>query len=154
MRETERKRISDVKIFAGINACVECGRCVAVCPMAEMYVNFSIEMSPRGIIKKVLMDGDLIRDVNIWYCTECNAGTDVCPQGVSCRDLIRGLREIAIEEHVADNVRYCSECNRPFVVVPVEDFVFSRLNEEPTNVIAFLELCPACRREVYLLRNA
>jgi heterodisulfide reductase subunit C len=147
-------KINNVKKIAGVCGCVECGRCVAVCPMADMYVNFSIAMSPRGVIKKAMVDESLVEDKNIWYCTECNAGTDVCPQGVSCRDLIHGLREIAMEREVTEDVKYCKVCNEPFIAVPVEDFVFARLQAEPANVIKVLELCPSCRRETYLMRNA
>ncbi|MBW2557873.1 MAG: 4Fe-4S dicluster domain-containing protein [Deltaproteobacteria bacterium] len=145
--------IAEAKRSSGAHSCVECGRCVAVCPMAEMYSNFSIEMSPRGVIKKALTGNDIITDENIWYCTECNAGTDVCPQGVSCRDLIRGLREIAIEENIVEDLKHCTRCGRQFVSIPVENFVFERLREEPPNVLDVLELCPSCKREVYMLRN-
>jgi heterodisulfide reductase subunit C len=147
-------KIEDVRRSSGAAGCVECGRCVAACPMAEMYANFGIEMSPRGVIKKALAGEDIVEDMNIWYCTECNSGTDVCPQGVSCRDLIRGLRGIAVEENRMENARRCSFCGRFFVAVPVEDFVFKRLRMEPENVLKLLEACPTCRREIYLSRNA
>ncbi|MBN2686820.1 MAG: 4Fe-4S dicluster domain-containing protein [Deltaproteobacteria bacterium] len=147
-------KLDDIKRSANVYGCVECGRCVAACPMVDMYVNFSIEMSPRGVIKKALMGDDLVRDGNIWYCTECNAGTDVCPQGVSCRDLIRGLRQIAVEEDVSTNFNYCASCHNPFVPLPAETFVRKRLKSEPENVLDVLNLCPACRRENYMMRNA
>jgi Fe-S oxidoreductase len=148
------EKINDVKKMAGVYGCVECGRCVAVCPMAEMYANFSIAMSPRGVIKKAVTGENLIQDKNIWYCTECNAGTDICPQGVSCRDLIHGLREIAMEREAAEDMKYCKACGECFVAVPVEEFVFSRLAVEPANVLRLLDLCPVCRRERYMERNA
>jgi heterodisulfide reductase subunit C len=148
-------RFSQVKRFSGAAFCVECGRCVAVCPMAEMYGNFSIEMSPRGVVQKALREGaEMLGDENLWYCTECNAGTDVCPQGVSCRDLVRGLREIALEEGKAGTVTRCRCCGKPFVALPVERFVLGRLEGEPENVLALLEYCPFCRRAVYFRRNA
>jgi len=146
-------KIAEAILSSGAGSCVECGRCVAVCPMAEMYSNFSIEMSPRGVIKKALTGNAIITDENIWYCTECNAGTDVCPQGVSCRDLIRALREIAIEEKMVEGLKQCSRCGRRFLPIPAKNFVFERLREEPTNVLNTLELCPSCRREIYMLRN-
>ncbi len=149
-----KDRIAEAKRSSGAYGCVECGKCVAVCPMAEMYTNFSIEMSPRGIIKKTLTGNDIILDENIWYCTECNAGTDVCPQGVSCRDLIRYLKEIAIEKYAVKDIKYCTRCGKQFLSIPVKNFVFGRLKEEPPNVLNILELCPSCRREMYMLRNA
>jgi len=139
---------------AGIDRCVECGRCTAVCPMAEMYVNFSIAMSPRGIIKKALTGESLAADRNLWYCTECNAGTDACPQQVSCRDLVRGLRRLALDAGKQEEMSVCPCCGERFLALPVEDFVLGRLREEPPNVKNWLKLCPACRREGYLRRNA
>jgi heterodisulfide reductase subunit C len=147
-------RIEEAKKLSGASGCVECGRCVAACPMAEMYPDFGIRMSPRGIIKKALVGDDVVADRNIRYCTECNSGTDVCPQGVSCRDLIRKLREAAIEENVVENAKRCVACGRFFLAVPVEGFVQGRLKTEPENVLKALETCPTCRREMYLLRNA
>ena len=105
-------KIEEAKKLSGAPGCVECGRCVAACPMAEMYVNFGIEMSPRGIIKKTLIGDNIVEDKSIWYCTECNSGTDACPQGVSCRDLIRKLREAAIEENLVTDAKQC-ELLRP-----------------------------------------
>ena len=152
---TSRKdKIAEAKRISGADGCVECGRCVAACPMAEMYANFSLAMSPRGIIKKTLMGEPVADDDNIWYCTECNAGTDICPQNVSCRDLIKKLRETAIEENLVQNVKTCPCCGRVFVPIPVENFVFGRLKDEPPNVFGLLHICPPCRREMYLERNA
>ncbi len=152
--ETTEQAVNRINREAGIYACVECGRCTAVCPMAEMYTTFSVAMSPRGIIKKAIMGEDLIHDVNLWYCTECNAGTDVCPQGVSCRDLVRGLREIAVKEGLGDKAQICPRCGERFVAVPVEEFVLSRLAAEAHGVHELLKVCPACRRDLYVTRNA
>jgi heterodisulfide reductase subunit C len=152
--KTRKDKMAEAKRLSGADGCVECGRCVAACPMSEMYADFSIEMSPRGIIKKTLMGDDVIEDQNIWYCTECNAGTDTCPQGVSCRDLVRKLREAAVSENLPENAKTCKCCGRTFVAVPVETFVYGRLKDEPPNVFDILDICPPCRREIYLRRNA
>jgi hypothetical protein len=121
--------------------------------MAEMYRDFSIDLSPRGIIKKALASEGIVRDPAIWYCTECNAGTDICPQGVSCRDLIRGLRTLARSEPGLCQARTCRCCGEPFVALPVEAFLQDRLQAEPRNVRDLLQICPVCRRAVYLQRN-
>ena len=148
------ERITAIAREAGIDRCVECGRCTAVCPMAEMYVNFSGAMSPRGLIKKALAGEELTADPNLWYCTECNAGTDACPQQVSCRDLVRGMRRLAVATARSKAMCRCACCGDPFLAIPVEEFVFSRLSAEPPNVLQWLKRCPACRREGYLHRNA
>ncbi len=144
-------QINDILRSAGVYGCVECGKCVAVCPMQEMYPDFSVEMSPRGILKKALLMSDIFLDENLWYCTECNACTDTCPEEVSCRDLIRGLRKIVLERGLARNVSTCRECGAAFVPVPAMEYIRRRLQENSLN---FLDLCPSCRREAYLLRNA
>jgi heterodisulfide reductase subunit C len=143
--------INDILRSAGVYSCVECGKCVAVCPMYEMYPDFSIKMSPRGIIKKALLTGDILSDENIWYCTECNACTDICPEGVSCRDLIRGLRKITLEKGLVRNMSTCRDCGVAFVPAPVMGYIHHGLNDKPLN---FLDICPSCRRKAYLLRNA
>ena len=152
--ENREERLRRIEKESGIDRCVECGRCTAVCPMPEMYVNFSIAMSPRGMIKKALTGERLAADRNLWYCTECNAGSDVCPQHVSCRDLVRGMRRLALDEGKLKGMSLCPCCGEPFLAVPVEDFVLGRLREEPSNVKEWLKLCPACRREGYLRKNA
>lgn len=152
MKNRENK-MEEITRLSGAFGCIECGRCVAACPMADMYNNFSIAMSPRGIIKKTLLGENVLEDKNIWYCTECNAGTDACPQGVSCRDLIRSLREEAIDENLLADARVCNNCGRNFTAIPVENFVLGRLKEEPQNVLVLLNICPSCRREIYLQRN-
>jgi heterodisulfide reductase subunit C len=154
LMKTREDKIAEAKRLSGADGCVECGRCVAACPMAEMYANFSIEMSPRGIIKKTLIGDPVVEDPNIWYCTECNAGTDTCPQRVSCRDLIRKLREAAVSENLPENAKTCKCCGKTFVAIPVENFVYGRLKDEPPNVFRMLDICPPCRREIYLQRNA
>jgi len=144
-------QMHDILRSAGVYGCVECGKCVAVCPMQEMYPDFSIEMSPRGILKKALLMSDILLDENIWYCTECNACTETCPEEVSCRDLIRGLRRVTLEGGLVTNVSTCRECGVAFVPVPVMEYIRHRLNDKS---LGFLDLCPSCRREAYLLKNA
>jgi hypothetical protein len=73
---------------------------------------------------------------------------------VSCRDLVRGLRRLVLESGKPEGMSVCPSCGGPFLAVPVEDFVLGRLKEEPPNILNWLKLCPACRREGYLRRNA
>ncbi|WP_319524729.1 4Fe-4S dicluster domain-containing protein [uncultured Desulfosarcina sp.] len=153
MSESIKKRLEEVLTAAGACGCVECGKCVAVCPMVEMYADFGWEMSPRGMIRRALTDDAdaLLQDPAIWYCTGCNAGTRVCPEGVSCRDLIQGLRQLAIEAGMASRIRNCVICGAPFASLPVDDFVRKRLNGKTGN---YLETCSACRQRRYAQRNA
>jgi heterodisulfide reductase subunit C len=151
MKTRIEDRIEAVLDDTGAYRCVECGKCVAVCPMADMYPDFSITMAPRGIIKKALLSPAILSDKFIWYCTECNAGTEVCPAGVSCRDLIRGLRKLAVDEGLAKALTTCSHCGQGFMPVPVADYLKGRLKGVVFN---YMDLCPFCRRKVYMRRNA
>jgi heterodisulfide reductase subunit C len=151
MNKQARIDMNAVMTAAGVYNCIECGKCVAVCPMQEMYPSFSIEMSPRGMIKKSLFVGNMVLDENLWYCTECNACTDTCPERVSCRDLIRGLRKMAVERGLVENAKTCRSCGAIYAPVPVLDYLHDKLKQMPAN---YLDLCPSCRRQIYLHRNA
>ena len=143
--------INAVMKAAGVYGCIECGKCVAVCPMQEMYPHFSIEMSPRGMIKKSLFMRNTVFDEALWYCTECNACTDTCPEEVSCRELIRGLRCIALKKGFIESAKICRSCGVVYVPVPVLDYLHERLKKIHPD---YMDLCPSCRRQVYLHRNA
>jgi len=137
---------------SGLYRCVECGKCVAVCPMFEMYRNFSYEMSPRGIIKKALIDAvvDLLQDESIWYCTECDACTEICPEGVNFRDFMVNLRALAIQHGLQDKRAFCRECGHYFLPVQLIDYVRESLQVRDG---VFLKLCPTCRRNRYSRNN-
>ena len=151
MSHQDDSRIIDLAKASGAYGCVECGKCVAVCPMAEMYPNFSIEMSPRGLIKKVMMSNNTLEDESIWYCTECNGGTDICPEGVSCRDLIKGLRRLALADGFVKDPKKCALCGALYASVPVFEYLYDKLKGIPSN---YLSICPSCRRIQYMGRNA
>lgn len=146
-----KEKIAEIIKNTGADGCVECGKCVAVCPMSEMYPDFGWEMSPRGMIRRTVMGGDILRDPMIWRCTGCNAGTDVCPEGVSCRDLVRNLRQLAVETGGAAAVRTCELCGAPFLPQPVDEYVQGRLARSNRD---YLNTCPTCRQRRYVGRNA
>lgn len=52
-----KEKIAEIIKNTGADGCVECGKCVAVCPMSEMYPDFGWEMSPRGMIRRTVMGG-------------------------------------------------------------------------------------------------
>ena len=51
--------IDEIVNESKLSYCVECGKCVVACPMREIYQQFSYELSPRGISKKVLLGFDV-----------------------------------------------------------------------------------------------
>lgn len=142
--------ITQVLEQSGANFCVDCGKCVAVCPMAHMYQDFSVDISPRGIIQKALTTENILEDAGLWFCIECNAGAQACPEGVNCRDLIAGLRKAAIKMNPERKIRTCTRCGATITTIPIADYIQKQMAE---NTMTYLNLCPTCRRQVYMERN-
>lgn len=131
--------------------CVECGKCTAACPMAEMYPNFSWDLSPRGIVQQALRDRDLLRGQALWCCTQCHACTRTCPAGVDCCLLVARLRPLAKLVVGTSQLETCAECGGELPPPPVLDYLRSVLPEmEPR----YLKLCPTCRRQAYVRNNS
>lgn len=79
--------------------CFFCGTCTAGCPVSEL----SGEYNPRRIMKKVAlgMKKEVLESAEIWQCSQCHVCVAHCPQDVRCADVIRVLRQIAVEEGYA-----------------------------------------------------
>ena len=148
----ERKAIAGKDPLAKIidekklSLCVECGKCVASCPMAEFYDRFSFLFSARGIIKKALLGLDILKDSNIWFCLECDVCARLCPAGVKYAEFVEDIRQLAISEGITENSAVCPRCGRYYIPLPTKE----RLKE----ILAgsglageFIELCPQCRRD-------
>jgi Fe-S oxidoreductase len=129
-----------------LSLCVECGKCVASCPMAEFYDRFSFLFSARGIIKKALLGLDILKDSNIWFCLECDTCAKLCPAGVKYAEFVEDIRQLAIRKGITENSVVCPRCGRYYLPLPTVE----RLKEVLAgNGLAgeFVELCPQCRRD-------
>lgn len=76
--------------------CFLCGTCSAGCPVSEIDSGFS----PRNIMRQVLL-GDkegLLKSGTIWKCIQCQACVARCPQDARPADVIKAMREYAVEE--------------------------------------------------------
>ena len=63
--------MKDYRLKEGLNACINCGTCTAICPAAEFY-----RYDPRKIVDIVQSKDDdeiekLLKSDTIWYCGEC-----------------------------------------------------------------------------------
>lgn len=81
----------DVRFHEGLNACINCGTCTAICPAAEVY-----KYDPRTLTDKIQTKNnevieDLLKSDEIWYCGECMSCKTRCP-----RDNVPGLLVIAL----------------------------------------------------------
>jgi heterodisulfide reductase subunit C1 len=87
--------LSDIRFEEGLNACMNCGVCTAICPAAEFY-----NYDPRKIIYTVQSKNDdeikeLLKSEEIWYCGECMSCKTRCPRGNAPGLVIMALRGLS-----------------------------------------------------------
>jgi heterodisulfide reductase subunit C1 len=85
----------DIRFEEGLNACMNCGVCTAICPAAEFY-----NYDPRQIMD-IMQSGDndeiekLLKSEVIWYCGECMSCKTRCPRGNTPGLVIMALRGLS-----------------------------------------------------------
>ena len=88
----------DVRYKEGLNSCINCGICTAVCPAAAVS-----DYDPRQIVNTVQERDEaelekLLKGDSIWRCGECLSCKTRCPRGnVPCY-IIQALRGLSIEK--------------------------------------------------------
>lgn len=87
----------DVRFIEGLNACINCGTCTAICGAAEFY-----NYDPRMIVDAVQSKNDLkieelLKSDQIWYCGECMSCKTRCPRGNAPGLVIMALRSLSQE---------------------------------------------------------
>ena len=98
MSELIEKLKKDIHYAEGMNSCMNCGVCTAICPAAEFY-----NYDPRTVVDSVQRNDEetiqsLIRSDLIWYCGECMSCRTRCPRGNTPGLIIMALRKLAQEE--------------------------------------------------------
>jgi len=89
--------LDDIRFEEGLNACMNCGVCTAICPAAEFYC-----YDPRRIVDIVQSQNDdeivnLLKSEEIWYCGECMSCKTRCPRGNAPGLIIMALRGLSQE---------------------------------------------------------
>ncbi len=85
----------DIRYQEGMNACINCGTCTAICPAASFY-----KYDPRHIVD-TLQNRDeaaleeLLKSEQIWYCGECMSCKTRCPRGNTAGLIIIALRSLS-----------------------------------------------------------
>lgn len=87
--------MKDIRFEEGLNACMNCGVCTAICPAAEFY-----NYDPRHVVDTVQTgDNDeiekLLKSETIWYCGECMSCKTRCPRGNAPGLVIMALRGLS-----------------------------------------------------------
>lgn len=126
-----------------LSFCVECGKCVAVCPMGEIFDDFSYEVSPRGVIERALLGLEILEHVGVWFCLTCDLCTDLCPAGVRFRDFVEAVRQLTIEAGFTEHGSFCQECGAYICPRHTVEYLKQSLGKVAEEL---LTICPSCRR--------
>ncbi|MFQ5639761.1 MAG: (Fe-S)-binding protein [bacterium] len=75
--------------------CLECGKCTASCPVAQVNDSYS----PRSIVAHTMQhsEDDVLSDPMLWACLTCKSCEPVCPAEVDYTNLTLELRAQARE---------------------------------------------------------
>lgn len=135
MESLYNQLLRDVRFVEGLNACMNCGVCTAICPAAEFY-----NYDPRRIVDEVQERNDdvieaLLKSETIWYCGECMSCKTRCPRGntpgliiMALRSLSqklgyfteseKGRQQLAIKRSVGENIFNYGYCVASYAVDP------------------------------------
>lgn len=87
--------LNDIRFVEGMNSCINCGTCTAICPAAEFY-----NYQPRKMVDLVQSRDEeaiteLLKSEVIWYCGECMSCKTRCPRGNAPGLIIMALRSLS-----------------------------------------------------------
>ena len=86
---------NDVRFIEGLNACINCGTCTAICPAAEFYnydprlIAITVQSKDNNKIE------ELLKSDTIWYCGECLSCKTRCPRNNTPGYIIQALRHLS-----------------------------------------------------------
>ncbi|OFX82821.1 MAG: hypothetical protein A2W99_14255 [Bacteroidetes bacterium GWF2_33_16] len=127
--------LQDIRFEEGLNACMNCGVCTAICPAAEFY-----HYDPREIVDTIQSKDEdkileLLKSETIWYCGQCMSCKTRCPRGNTPAMVImalrtisqqlgyfveseKGLQQFAIKRTIGENILKYGYCAATYVVNP------------------------------------
>lgn len=144
MNDTIDKLINDSKLYY----CVECGKCVAGCPMVELYEDFSSAFTSRGVIRKAILTGSLVDSGDIWRCLNCQLCERMCPAGVKYANFVADIRLLAIEAGYTDHCSFCEMCGKYYLPEPTVN-AYQAILHEADRPNGYTHLCPSCKLESF-----
>ena len=98
-RSPDETFADQVRAFPGgekITYCFSCGTCTAACPIKWVEEKYN----PRRIIRMVMLEmrDQVLSSPVIWLCSACDICYRRCPQGIRISDLMKAIRDVAIQE--------------------------------------------------------
>lgn len=146
MTRTEYAEILEMR---GAFLCVECGKCAALCPMAETAASFDGRKSPRGAVRQALAQSDPAAMPSLASCLQCRACTAACPAGVDPAGIIADLRRAS----GTGPGPACAECGSPLLPADAAAYLDRAVSGGFEGEVSYHRLCPACRRRAYARNN-
>lgn len=134
---------------SGAAFCVECGKCVALCPMAETSPGFSRAMSPRGVVQQALRGVPAAEMPGVAACLQCRSCSQTCPARVDVAGLIAGLRALLPPPKLC-----CAGCGAPLLPDDADAYLKKTINRGFEEPLGHVDLCPRCRRLAYIRNNS
>jgi len=113
--------------------------------------DFTYEASRPGMVDKALLAVDLLVDLGVWFCLTGDVCTDLCPAGVRFRDVVQGVRAVAVEEGITEHGAFCERCGRFVVPVNTVQYIQGTLKGAEAAE-EYLRLCPSFRRYEFTAR--
>lgn len=125
----------DVRFEEGLNSCMNCGICTAICPAAEFF-----QYDPRVIVSTVQSRNEseiiqLLESETIWYCGQCMSCKTRCPRN-NCPGMViqalrkvsqetglfmkseRGRQQLQLKRTIGHNLQSRGYCVHPEMVIP------------------------------------
>ncbi len=94
---TLKDRVARMPGGERVTNCFLCGTCTAGCPISRLHGDYN----PRQLMRRVLLGkADVLADPVIWQCMQCHVCTAHCPQDVRTADVIRAMRQLAVDEEL------------------------------------------------------
>lgn len=91
-----KQRVARMPGGERVTNCFLCGTCTAGCPISRLHEDYN----PRQLMRRVLLGKtDVLADPVLWQCMQCHVCTAHCPQDVRTADVIRAIRQLAVDEH-------------------------------------------------------
>jgi heterodisulfide reductase subunit C len=89
-------RVDVYKLVPNLETCLQCGKCVGICPVA----NLSPSYSPRVVINDILRGREdrWLQSEEIWRCFWCANCYTMCPMDIPYPMLMMQIRYLAVEK--------------------------------------------------------
>jgi len=105
-----------------ILVCFQCGVCSSSCPLRLI----NPEYNPRKIVKKTIlgMKDQVLSSDFVWFCADCNACTERCPQGVNPSEVMKAIKNVAVKEGIVPAAikKIVENLEKHGRVYPLEEF--------------------------------